>query len=295
MPSGSHSGGSRGGSHSSGGARSSSSYSSSSRSSSSHHHSSGRVGGSWGHHHHHHYHRPVRFWWGRTYVINNSGAASILSVLIGIFLFLTIALVFIGSLTITSVNNDIKYIEADYRYYCDMIDASYSDPTKQVDAIITGKYLSDTCDKYYLTYKIYTTMGSELEGFTYSMYTADEIRGYQIGSVIKCAVDSNPITQRTDSVNLDYKGALDRDGEYIAAKELRKNAIIVIFVFGAIDLMLLVIIVKKVKKNAEEERVAKKTSTSMGAMSKPVSRCPYCGTKAKDGSRKCSNCGASIK
>ena len=118
---------------------------------------------------------------------------------------------------------------------------------------------------------------------------------FRIDDTIKCAVDSDTITLRTDSVNLDYQGALDRDGEYINAKKSKTTMTVVICIFAAVDFVLLVCLVKAIKKGIKAEKESKNKGKVMGAASAPVARCPYCGTKAKDGSRKCSNCGASIR
>lgn len=201
MPSGSHSGshGGGGGSHFGGG--SSSGGSGGGRR---------RYGRSYGGH------RTIIFF-GR------GGVASVFSALAIFALVVAIVCTMVAS----GNKSSLKHIETDYLYYQDMIDDAYAkqakgDSSYLVDGIIKSKFQSDTCDKWYVTYYFLDKDGEKVDGYTYSIYTWDQVRGLDAGEIIKLAVDSNPITQDTDSINVDYKNTtLEDDGEYVEILKIR--------------------------------------------------------------------------
>lgn len=237
MPSGSHSGshGGGGGSHFGGGGS-----------------SSGSSGGGRRHGRPYGRHSTVIFF-GR------GGVSSVFAVL-AIF-----ALIFaIVCTTIASGNKSyLKQIEADYMYYQDMIDDAYArqalgDGSYLVDGVIVSKFQSDSCDKWYVTYYFLDQNDKPVKGYTYSIYTWDQVKDKDAGDVIKLAVDSNPITQDTDSINVDYKNTtLKDDGEYaklLKTRNIMKTAAISLYIVtGA---LLVVSVIKGKKNNADKQNSA---------------------------------------
>lgn len=285
MPSGSHSGGhgGGGGSHFGGGGSSSGSHGGSG-SSRNHGYRNGRSVVFFGRG----YHRRYMY----------SGAHSAFSILIAIGIF---ALV-IGSLVLLTMggnNKDLKNIEADYLYYQDMIaDAeeklAQGDDSYFVDGIIISKFKNDNCDKWYVTYYFLDNQGKKVEGYTYSIYTWEQVKDMDNGDIIKLAVDTNPITQDTDSINLDYKNTtLNDDGEYIKIIKSKENTqrvgIIALVIGGLLVAGAIIIRIKASHKVLEDSQDFTEFSNSGRKL------CKYCGGYLKSGDTICSDCGGRVK
>jgi hypothetical protein len=147
------------------------------------------------------------------------------------FVALAVFALFLAIVCTLGVSGDKSYlqqIESDYMYYQDMIDDAYDkqilgDSSYLVDGVIISKFQSDTCDKWYVTYYFLDKDGEKVDGYTYSIYTWNQVKDMDPGDIIKLAVDSNPITQDTDSINVDYKyTTLEDDGEYAQLLKKRK-------------------------------------------------------------------------
>lgn len=277
MPSGTGRGSS--GSHSGGGSRSSGG---------SHFRNSGSRSSYRSHYGHHH---PMIVTWNNRHYELPPKVSGIFGFLTFI-LFVVIA-VFIFSIAsiIPDQNRRIDKIHSDYIYYQNMITFAETQPGYIRDATVVGKNYNFDCKKWYLEYEIETDLGSILEGYTYSMYTFDEIGEFRIGQKIKCAVNTNPVTLNTDSINMDYKNtSLSDDGEYVTAKALKQSwtTAAIILALGAVTLIIIMsTIVKKSIKNTYE--------TKSSTIDIQVSICQYCGTKNTDNAHNCPNCGAKLK
>ncbi len=285
MPSGSHSGGhgGGGGSHFGGGGSSGGSHSGGGSS-----HNRGYRNG-----------RTVYYFgrgYGRRYMY--SGAYSAFSILraIGIFL-LVMGLVVL--LTLTGYNSQLKNIKADYLYYQDMIEdaeekLAQGDDSYFVDGIIISKFKNDNCDKWYITYSFLDKDGRVVEGYTYSIYTWEQVKDMDNGDIIKLAVDSKPITQDTDSINVDYKNTtLMDDGEYAKIVSNKKNTRNVSIVFICIAVALIgssIIIRVKASKKVTDDGQDSTNSSNDG-----YRRCRFCDRFLDGDETYCKDCGAKVK
>lgn len=303
MPSGSH-GGSRG-SHSSGGARSSSSrsFGSSSRSSSSssrrYSSSSGNYrGGFGGGGFHFGPRRPFRMHFGtRVYVFGGK-----LSLFIPLII-IAVILLFSFSGVCSSKKEFIKNIKVDYAYYHQMIAHAEQNSEYMKEGVVKDRFFNDEADRWYYTYELKTNHNMPLEGYTYSIYTNDQIFSIQIGSKIQVAVNSSTVTFSTDSVPVDFKNFnYTDDGEYIKANETLKTftAIKIIswmLVIGSVAGMILYMVKTKKRedeeKQIEQDRAQEKHELETEALKKDLDwRCDYCGNMNKSSTNKCNNCGA---
>ena len=268
---------------------SSGSHSGGSRSSGGSHFSSSSNRSSFRSHHGHH-HSMVVTWNNRHYELPPKVS--------GIFGVLTFILFIIIAVLITSIasilpdqNRRIDKIQSDYIYYQNMITFAESQPGYIRDATIVRMNYNFDCKKWYLEYEIKTDLGDTLRGYTYSMYTFDDLKEFRAGQTIKCAVNTNPVTLNTDSINLDYKNtSLSDDGEYVTAQALKQGwttATIILTLSAVAMIIIMSIIVKKSIKNTHE--------TESNTINIHVFVCPYCGTKNTNNERNCPNCGAKFK
>lgn len=276
MPSGSHSGSF--GSHSSGGSSFGGSHNSSSGS------SRGFYPGG------------IIFFGGRSYKFKSkiSGVLSFICIL-------TLIAGLICALITGMSKSTIGKIEADYRYYQNMIQKAESDPQYKTTGYITDKFRNEDCGKWYLTYKFKTTDDSKwVKGYTYSVYTEEEAYSVEINSEIELAVNSYPITTETDSVNMDYKNkSLTDDGEYTLAKKQIvgfRTGYILCFITFTVSLVSCIILEYREKQKDKLENLNfETTKTSQQSQDSKTHICPYCGTKLKENDYSCPNCGASTK
>ena len=273
MPSGSHSG--SGGSHFGGGSSSGSHFGGGSRL------GGGSVNA-----------RPIIFiHHGRRYSVRG-GAQSAVSLMFVLCIF-AIFTIFFGVIMIPTANSQIKKIEADYTYYQAMIDYAEEHNAYLVTGKVTGKFYNEDCDKWYITYSIEIDEYTDLEGYTFSVYTFDEVSRFEINEYIAIAVDSVPITLDTDSIPMDYKDMpLTRDGEYVDAKQDKTAGVIVIVVASIVLVGLIsgiVVIIIKKKQLVTDTNPTTNTSTNTA---KEPTRCSYCGAILGENDKSCPTCGA---
>lgn len=236
---------------------------------------------------------PLRIWFfGHRYYV----PAEKTSALRGLFtaFFVLILFGFMSTLGLIAAKDQVKKIEDDNAYYINMINYATTHPDYQITGKITGKFRNDDCGKWYLTYSIETANGGTLEGYTYSVYSINEIDQFVVGDNILLAVDSIPVTMRTDSINMDYINIpLENDGEYVGAKNSKRTAMIMtIACFGA-SVVVAVLTFIKAKKSMKLNELEKEKASSP-AQNESVKRCKYCGSKQNPDDTKCPNCGASF-
>ena len=245
---------------------------------------------------------PIRFHIGpRFYIISgqraNAFSMLIMLILIGIFL------IFSMSSSISLNNKRLKIIHTDREYYIDMIDYAQADSSRGLitEGRVTDKFYNSDVDSWYFTYEIEYVQNGEtqsLNGESCYVYTNETIKNIRIGDVMLFAVNSNPITADTDSVNVDYKDIpLTDDGEYMQCINSRKVCVVVLIVaiiaiagsvFG------IVTIIKKSRQ--KEEALAAEAKAKETAEQKRLNRhCPYCNSKLDPNDKKCDNCGASLE
>lgn len=188
----------------------------------------------------------------------------------------------------------INQIRSDREYYINMIEYATLHPEFQKTGIITDKFQNYDNGKCYLTYSLQTANGETLKGYTYSVYTLEEINQFVIGQEIKLAVNSNVITLSTDSITMDYINIpIEKDGEYITANALKKNSTIFMIVMFSVSAICLAVGIYKTKKEMQLNELEKE-KTSSSFVEENVKRCPYCGSKQNPDEKKCPNCGASF-
>ena len=290
MPSGSHR--SSGGSHRSGGSSSSRSSfgGSSSRTSMS---SRSRMGG----------HRRR----GGTHLhINGHSMGPV-----GSIIFYTIfMLVFCGAWMFAGVfigiqrTDTLHKIETDYIYYQNMIDYALDQQELGNDGFIiegtvTGKFLSEYADKWYLTYSFKGTYGGVFAGETYAIYDLEDVKSIIPNKTkISLAADSDIITSTTDTVNIDYKNTtLEDDGYYLENKKssLFPQILCISISIGCTALFIALIVkeVKFIKNGKNQNNSTDESSTEkQPKVEQKASYCNYCGTTIPAGKNKCPNCGA---
>lgn len=284
MPSGSH-GGSEG-SHSSGGSSSGGS-------------SGSYGGGGSGSFHIFTADRPMH-WHHRShhYYVSGSNANEFISTLVyALFCFIIAgALIF----ALSSTLKDIEKIVVDRDYYLDMIENAEKNHSYQKQATITDIFYNEDCGKWYITYAIpyteewgTTIREFELSGYTYSIYTREQVKQFEIGQQITVACNSQTVTSRTDSITLDYKNyPLSADGEYMQANNSKVGIIIVLCSFAVAGVIFVIIAVVSLKRKVMKSKEPMTPQEVMEADG--FNRCAYCGAYSED-KTKCPNCGAVIE
>lgn len=192
-------------------------------------------------------------------------------------------------------NKDLKKITADRQRYIEMINRAEKDSSYVREGTITGTFYNSDCGKWYFTYVIPTDGGyGDLEGYSYSIYDANEIKNFVPGETLEFAVGFTPVTFSTDSIDMGYKNKpLSDDGEYISIVKERRN----LRAFGILSCVAsagfltagAVLLFKNLRK---KETVGETTEDENGI---PIRRCEYCGSVLLSGETKCPNCGASVR
>ncbi len=242
---------------------------------------------------------PMRFHIGHHYFIISEGRAGFLSFLTAL-MFMAIFLIVTLSITLGVSDKAINKIKVDRAYYLDMIEYAELHNEYLVNGEVTDRFYNEDCDRWYVTYKInYQENGVDktLNGYTFSVYTSEAIRSIRVGDSMQLAVNSNPITSNTDSINVDYKNIpLTDDGEYIKCINGKKISITIIsiasvVVAGCIAGAILIVIKSKQKQQA---KVAEEKAKELAEEKRLNRRCPYCSGKLSPDDKKCPNCGASL-
>lgn len=192
-------------------------------------------------------------------------------------------------------NNDLKKITADRQRYIEMINRAEKDSSYVREGTITGTFYNSDCGKWYFTYVIPTDGGyGDLEGYSYSIYDANEIKNFVPGETLEFAVGFTPVTFSTDSIDMGYKNKpLSHDGEYISIVKERRN----LRAFGILSCVasagFLTAGAVLLFKNLRKKETAGETTEYENGI--PIRRCEYCGSVLSGGETKCPNCGASVR
>lgn len=285
MPSGSHGGGG-GGSHGGGGGHGGGGS----------HFGGGHGGG-------YRYRGPMRMRWGRTHYVIPMGASRCISFLFVLLVFAFFG-IFVSSVLMTSSKSYLRKIEQDYIYYQDMVSYAKTHTDHQIEGTVITKYYKESYKKWYVTYYFPTPEG-KVEGYTFSVYTFDDVKDIRAGDKILLAVDGLPLNKNTDSVPMDYGDMpIEKDGEYQTFKSQKKGSttalIVCVSVAGGIILIsILTALLKKVKVQehptstttrpvyhpTEEHSTAQTSSTATRTY------CQYCGAEMSSAETKCKRCG----
>lgn len=203
---------------------------------------------------------------------------------------------------LSSTVSAMDTIIADRNYYLEMIEYAEENPEYQKEAKITNVVYNLSCKKYYIKYIIpYTEVinGSvfnhSLWGYTYSIYSKEDITNFSRGDKIMVACNSSVVTGYTDSITMDYKDyPLSADGEYLNEQKSKKTFTVLICVFSGImvgGVVLMIIFIKKNTYAFETPQTAK--NLELYEKNK-YRKCSYCGSSLTAGKIKCHNCGASV-
>ena len=246
--------------------------------------------------------RPISFaFFGRRYYVP-TGKSNLIRVLLLACVF-TLFLFVIKVGDYSDLKKDVRTIVNDRNRYISMIDNAKANPTFTATGRIINISYNSSAGKYYFDYSIDTIDGWALTGYTYSVYSKDDISKFHVGQTLTFAVDSVPVTRSTDSINFGYEDIpLSADGEYAhKTQDLRQARMFMVFsgVTSAIIFIAAACIFIKFIKTAKDqiENVGKTPDQNERfSDKKPTARrCEYCGSVISDGSDKCPNCGASIK
>lgn len=285
MPSGSHGGG--GGSHSSGGSHGGGS------------HFGGSSSGGY------RSRGPMIIHFGRTRYVVRMGASRCISLLVVLLCFALFG-VFASAVIKSSSNSGLREIKQDYIYYQDMVSYAKQHTDRQIEGTVITKYYKENYDKWYITYYFTTDNNQRVEGYTFSVYTFDEVKDIRAGDKILLAVDGLPLTTDTDSIPMDYGDMpIEKDGEYQMFVSQKKGANIALIVCisiaaGCVVISIITAMLNKVKVQEHPSGESSSSNTSSTSTENENSTnntpkptyCQYCGAEMEHDSKKCSNCGA---
>lgn len=237
--------------------------------------------------------RPIRIWFfGHHYYV----PADKTSKLRGLFTAFVVLLIFgfVAMFSMFNAKSQINIIQDDHDYYCNLVRYAILHPDFQKTGTITGRFENRNCRKWYLTYSLQTDNGQTLEGYSYSIYSNEEIFEFEIGDEIQLAVDAKIVTLSTDSINMDYLDIpIESDGEYVLANGLKKTSMILMIVLFCSSAASLVTGILRTKKEMKLNELEKEKA-SPSFVEDNAKRCPYCGSKQSPEDNKCPNCGASF-
>ena len=235
---------------------------------------------------------PRYIHFGRRTLIITTGRQSLISIFT---FFLVVAFLFVlatGS-ALSQAKDHAKMIEEEYRYYCAMVHNAEKNEDFIVDATVKDVFYQDQYERYYMTYSFRADNGYECTGYTFSIYTLENLP--MAGDEFKLAVNSTTVTSDTDSVPMDYVDTtLEDDGEYLYyKKQINKNTLLLVgIIVGMVALVgCIVAVVLTAKKKEEEKEQAKEQEEIAKEKAK---YCEYCGTKIQEGDRTCTSCGSRL-
>lgn len=218
-----------------------------------------------------------------------SGLSFFASLLVMAAFFMT----FFGVILTISSSSSLSKIKADYVYYQQMIAEAEADPSLQITGTIIDKFYNEDCKKWYITYEFPHHFEGTIDGYSFSVYTFEEVSKFKIGGDIELAIN-NPIPDsETDSVPMDYKDMpLSRDGEYVTTLSSQRTGI-GLFVVAAVCIIgaILVYVVLRKKTKADYEKEQKEKAEKEKKL-RETPRCKYCGNKIAKGQQICPGCGA---
>ena len=237
-------------------------------------------------------------------------------VFLRVLMFIAIFFCFAMGTSYSASNQFIDGIKKDYNHYQQMIDNAKSKEQQGynyiISADVTGVYTEyDSSGKWYIEYTFKSQNGSLIEGYTFDTYTKERAQEIQSISTIEIAVDRNPITIFTDSIDVEYETTtLEDDGQYLYhIKKLngyKVGSICSIVLLIACVVLMPILTIKFTKDDSAESvqqaldpanQVASGTQTATTTQTVVSQKryCAYCNSKLKDGEYTCSRCGATVK
>jgi len=185
-------------------------------------------------------------------------------------------------------------IRSDYSRYQNMIKFAEAERENGndnyfVDATIYSVEQYGSTDRYYINYYFYSEDYEVVKGYTFSVYTYDEVKDINVGDKLEIAVDSYPLTTETDSIDLHYKNTtLADDVEYQGTKATMNGVAIFVLIAAAIWCLFGFLAHKTKIKHGEE------ILPNGDLPGEPVYQyvCTYCGGKLMESDANCPHCGA---
>lgn len=205
--------------------------------------------------------------------------------------FLSIAMFFLffAVMTIVGGVSNIEDIKRDYMYYDDMIAMAEIDDRYTVEAVITDKSLGEG-GKWFFDYQFVADDGWKVPGYTYSIYTYEEIKQFTIGQKIVLATNAIDTTYISDSIPMLCKGvSYTVDGDYIEADNMKNWGIGFTCVLGVAVVGIITAQIMIVKKH---KTISPQEEKTINAYMKKKKTCAYCGSTLGEEDKKCYSCGA---
>lgn len=238
--------------------------------------------------------RPYRF--GRSVFIVSTGRQSILSIFLIVGFFLAVSLI-TSIASLSGLNEHIKMIEEENRYYINMVQTALADSRYVVDGEVEDHFYKTEYGKYYITYSFVADDGSEVDGYTFSIYKLENLPTK--GSKIKIAVNDISTDEDTDSIPMDYVNfTLEDDGEYVLYKQNKAKTVRSVVICGLIMVAIvagyILIIVTSKKKEEEKEAEQKAEQKAKEEAENKKRFCEYCGSRVEPSDNVCPQCGARL-
>ena len=232
------------------------------------------------------------FFIGTRYYMPATAMNKISSMIMGLFMILFFSIFPFAFLL--GYSSNLKVIESDYIYYQDMIADAEANPEElQVEGRITAIKKLEHIDKWYILYEFTADDGDTVDGYTFSIYTWEQVKEFQRGGKILLAVESLETDRNSDSVNIDFKDfELEDDGEYVYAKKMKTIAIVVYSLFIAGFVALLVATIITFKKQLQEKEAEEAEKKEREAEENSIKHCAYCGSVINETRETCAKCGA---
>lgn len=225
--------------------------------------------------------------------------------LLAMLVFFMVILSIVGGVIMNNANKDISVIKSDFEKYHSMIEYAENNPEYLVEGKVTGIYTDEGFTKYYYTYEFETATGAKVEGYTFYLYTLENLKSLNIAknSPVTLAVDTSPITLSTDSIPLDFKNFnLEDDEEYTKAQSSSKTGKMMLSICASVGGvgLIVAIIVFFTSKKSEKEQPQTVTDTASNSSNPSINLsqnsksnvCNYCGARLGSNDTNCKNCGA---
>lgn len=243
---------------------------------------------------------PIFFWGGLNRRVNDPDSSdsytqptnfryrllTVLSVILGLALF---AFIFVGIISICNIST----CKEDYSMYQKMCKHAMDNESFCIQAEVVSHNYNPKYKKWYFNYQM-TNGTKSYMGYTFCLYTEEEIKEYEIGGTINVAIDSLFLNATTDSIPLDYyQMDINRDGEYI----YYKNLLTIFGILVVVDIVALITVnvfaSKMLKKYNENKFNADLDTNSSNQVSDSAAYCDYCNSKLPPNTTTCPHCGAS--
>ena len=205
------------------------------------------------------------------------------------FIFIALFWVFVFSVVIVSINDDLSAIKEEYIRYDSMITRALNNSEYRVEAEVTS--MNESNGKYYITYTIEDFGYSNVWGISFPIYTLSEAEQLMVdGVTLALSKKVSEMTEFTDSVPIDHTiDKMNIDSDYISAINSRTRFIIIdVIMVGVTVLFIVLTIVHAIKKKNNNSQQVQDSANTVSTYV-----CAHCGGVLSQGMTKCSSCGSS--